>query len=217
MLRIDTIVSQPFGENSYVVGLPDRKDAIVIDPGYQPELILEYLDEQSLDVAAIVNTHGHCDHIAGNATLKERFPAAPIVIGVGDANMLIDADANFGALFDLPVVSPPADRTLVEGDRIDYAGVELEVFDIPGHSPGHVVYLWRGTPNIVLGGDVLFRDSIGRTDFPGGSFEQLTAGIRAKLWPMPDDTVVYPGHGPVTTIGREKRHNPFVGSRSAAR
>lgn len=212
MLRIHTVVSQPFAENAYIVGVADRRDVVVVDPGYQPERILEYLDGAELTVAAIVNTHGHCDHIAGNAELKRRFPAAPIIIGVGDAHMLIEEDANFGALFDMPVTSPPAERTVVEGDCLDIAGLRLEVFDIPGHSPGHVVYLWRGQPGIVLGGDVLFRDSVGRTDFPGGDFELLVSGIHTKLWRLPDDTIVYPGHGPVTTIGREKRHNPFVGS-----
>lgn len=213
MLRIHTIVSQPFAENSYVIGLPDRSDVIVVDPGYEPHLILDYLADESLSVVAIVNTHGHCDHIAGNAELKSRIPQAPIVIGAGDANMLIDEAANFGALYGLAVASPPADRIVAEGERLEYAGVTLEVFDLPGHSPGHVVYLWRSQPHILIGGDVLFRDSVGRTDFPGGSFEQLANGIRTKLWPLPDDTVVYPGHGPVTTIGREKRHNPFVGSK----
>jgi glyoxylase-like metal-dependent hydrolase (beta-lactamase superfamily II) len=216
-LRIFTVLTQPFAENSYIVGLPDKDEVFVIDPGYQPELILDYIDENQLRVAAIVNTHGHCDHIAGNAELKQRFPDAPIVIGVGDAPMLTDADANFGAMFDLPAISPPADRLVTEGDFIEYAGVPLHVLDIPGHSPGHVVYLYHGSPKIVFGGDVLFRDSVGRTDFTFGSFEQLASGIRTKLWPLPDDSVVYPGHGPVTTIGRERRHNPFVGESARPR
>ncbi len=111
----------------------------------------------------------------------------------------------------MPVVSPPADQLVVEGDALDLAGVPLEVREIPGHSPGHVVFIHRASPILVFGGDVLFRGSVGRTDFPGGNAEQLFEGIRGKLFTLPDDTVVYPGHGPVTTTGFEKNTNPFVG------
>jgi glyoxylase-like metal-dependent hydrolase (beta-lactamase superfamily II) len=115
------------------------------------------------------------------------------------------------AAFGYEVKSPPADRLVKEGDTFAAAGIDLEVFEIPGHSPGHVVYLVREmTPLVVLGGDVLFRGSVGRTDFPGGSFETLKAGIKRVLWPLPPETVVYPGHGPVTTIGHERRTNPFL-------
>jgi hydroxyacylglutathione hydrolase len=209
-LQLQTVVSQPFEENTYVVWLPGRQDAVVFDPGLQPELILEVLADQGLRVAAIVNTHGHADHIGGNAALKEAFPAAPIIIGAGDAIMLTDADANLSAPFGFPVTSPPADRTVVEGDSVEAAGLVLDVLDIPGHSPGHVVYVFRSQPALVFGGDVLFRGSIGRTDFPGGSHPQLLRGIREKLFNLPDDTVVYPGHGPVTKVGHEKRTNPFL-------
>jgi hydroxyacylglutathione hydrolase len=210
-LRLRTIVSAPFDENSYILGRADRTDVLVIDPGFQPDLILDALRDEGLEVAAILNTHGHVDHIAGNAAMKKAFPVAPIIVGTGDADMLIDADLNMSAPFGLPIVSPPADRLVREGETIEFAGLKLEVFEIPGHSPGHVVFLLPGSPNIVIGGDVLFRGSVGRTDLPGGSFAQLRAGIEAKLWPLPADTVVYPGHGPVTTIGHEKRTNPFVG------
>src|SRR5207249_3643599 len=135
----------------------------------------------------------------------------PIVIGAGDAPLLVDPLLNMSAFFGEPVVSPPADQLVSDGEKLTVAGIELEVLLIPGHSPGHVVYLIRDErPMVVLGGDVLFRGSVGRTDFPGGSFETLKAGIEAKLWPLPPDTVVYPGHGPVTTVGHEKRTNPFL-------
>ena len=210
-IQIVTVESQPFAENSYVVWRDGSDQAFVIDPGFEPELIQEVLDDRGLKLVAIVNTHGHVDHIAGNAAMKDAYPDAPILIGTGDARMLTDADFNMSAAFGMPVVSPQADQLVSEGDKLTVAGIELEVFDIPGHSPGHVVYLIRETkPFTVLGGDVLFRGSVGRTDFPGGSFELLKSGIVAKLWPLPPDTVVYPGHGPVTTVGQERKSNPFL-------
>ena len=208
--QLQTVVSMPFEENTYVVWLPGRRDAVVFDPGLQPDLVLDVLREQGLEVAAIVNTHGHADHIGGNAALKDAFPRAPIIIGGNDAVMLTDADANLSAPFGFPVTSPPADRTVAEGDTVEAAGLTLEVLDVPGHSPGHVVYVYRSAPVLVFGGDVLFRGSIGRTDFPGGSHPLLLRGIREKLFTLPDDTVVYPGHGPVTKVGYEKRTNPFL-------
>ncbi len=217
-LQIQTVVSMPFEENTYVVWRTGSKDALVIDPGLEPELILQCLEQHGLRVAGILNTHGHADHIAGNAAMKQAFPEAPLLIGVNDAHMLLDARANLSAGYGLELVSPPADRTLVEGDRVTLAGIELEVREVPGHSVGHVVLVYHGKPAVVFGGDVLFRGSIGRSDFPGGSFQRLEAGIRAKLYTLPDDTVVYPGHGPVTTTGHEKRTNPFVsGSSSGAK
>jgi hydroxyacylglutathione hydrolase len=210
-LHIGTIVSAPFEENTYVVWRPGRQEALVIDPGLEPERIFDFLNDQGLTPAALLNTHGHADHIAGNGPLKSRFARAPLIAGVNEQDLLVDADANLSAPFGMPVTSPPADRVVREGDILELAGIRLEVLDIPGHSPGHIVFVWRGAPSVVFGGDVLFRGSIGRTDFPGGSFDLLAEGIRQKLFALPDDTVIYPGHGPVTTVGHEKRSNPFVG------
>jgi hydroxyacylglutathione hydrolase len=209
-LQIHTIVSLPFEENTYIVWQPPRADAFVFDPGLDPDAILAFLRDQELIPAAILNTHGHADHIAGNAALKEAFPDAPLIIGAGDAAMLSDAEANLSAGFGLAVVSPAADRTVRGGDVIDAAGLRLEVLSVPGHSPGHVVFLLRGEPHRLFGGDVLFRGGVGRTDFPGGDGPGLLEGIRRKLFTLRPDTVVYPGHGPVTTIGHEKRTNPFL-------
>ena len=209
-LQVRTLVSMPFQENTYVVWLDGRSDAIVIDPGLEPELILECLAEHGLTPAAILNTHGHADHIGGNEAMKRAFPDAPLLIGRDDAIMLSNAVANLSALFGDALTSPPADRTVAEGDVLELAGLKLEVLEIPGHSPGHVVFLCRDAPTRVFGGDVLFRGGIGRYDFPGGDGPLLLDGIRRKLFPLPGDTVVYPGHGPVTTIAHEKRSNPFL-------
>jgi glyoxylase-like metal-dependent hydrolase (beta-lactamase superfamily II) len=206
------VVSAPFGENTYIAHLEGRNDCVVFDPGLEPDEILRFLDEHSLEPAAILITHGHSDHIAGNGTLKERFASCPIVVGHGDAAKLTDPGLNLSRAFGAHLVSPPADVLLHEGEVYSAAGLDLEVREIPGHSSGHVVFVWHvGSPKIVFGGDVLFSGSIGRTDFPDGSFEALASGIHKKLFTLPDDTQVLPGHGPVTTVGREKRDNPFVG------
>ncbi len=209
-LHIHTIVSSPFDENTYVVWREGRQDCLVIDAGLEPELILDFLETQGLSVGALLNTHGHADHIGGNEAIKQAFPQAPLIIGAGDAVMLTDAFANLSAFFGMPVVSPPADQTVQEGETLDLAGVRLEVLAIPGHSPGHVVFVVREQPLVVFGGDVLFRESIGRSDFPNGNGPLLVHGIQTKLFELPPDTVVYPGHGPVTTIGHERKHNPFA-------
>jgi len=210
-LNIRTIVSMPFEENTFVIWRPGSREALVIDPGLEPNLILEFLRDEGLNVVAILNTHGHADHIGGNEALKKAYPNAPLVIGADEKHLLIDANANLSAPFGFPIVSPPADRTVREGDVLEYAGIRLEVLDVPGHSPGHVVLVHRSEPPLVFGGDVLFRGSIGRSDFPGSDGELLFKGIHTKMFALPDGTVVYPGHGPTTTIGHERHTNPFVG------
>jgi hydroxyacylglutathione hydrolase len=207
--QIQTIVSLPFSENTFIAWLDGRDDCVVIDPGTEPDAILAFLKERGLTPAAILNTHGHSDHIAGNADLKQAFPDAPLAIGVGDAPMLTDPSLNLSRAFGVDLVSPPADQLLHEGDSVLFAGLTLDIREIPGHSPGHIVFVVRDA-GIVFGGDVLFRGSIGRTDFPGGSFDTLAKGIRTKLYNLPDETVIYPGHGPVTKVGHEKRTNPYV-------
>ena len=213
LFRLRTVASPIYEETCYIVAPPGRDDCDVIDPGLDPRSILSVLEDEGLTPAMILNTHGHADHIAGNATLKEAYPGAPIVIGRNDEPMLTDPVLNLSAHSGFPVTSPPADSLVAEGDILEVAGFQWEVLDIPGHSPGHVVFVQRFPTGqvAVFGGDVLFRGSIGRTDFPGGDHEGLIRGIRRKLFTLPDDTVVYPGHGPVTTVAREKRSNPFCG------
>jgi hydroxyacylglutathione hydrolase len=213
---IATIESAPFGEMTYVIWkpAPEEGQALVIDPGFDIEAIFEVLERHSLQVAAILNTHGHADHIAGNAAMKQAYPAAPLLIGRNEARLLTDADANLSAPFGMPLTSPAADRLVADGERIELAGLSFEVREIPGHSPGSVVFVCdQYDPVFVFGGDVLFAGSVGRTDL-GGNTEQLLSGIRAKLFNLPASTFVYPGHGPVTTVGQEQLTNPFVGAQA---
>jgi glyoxylase-like metal-dependent hydrolase (beta-lactamase superfamily II) len=211
-LQIGVVVSRPFDENTYIAHFDGRGDCVVFDPGLEPQAIEQYLNEHALTPSALVCTHGHSDHIAGNRALKKRWPECPIIIGAGDAVKLVDPELNLSGPFGFPITSPPADRTVREGELVSAAGFELEVFETPGHSVGHVVFLCKQVqPWRLFGGDVLFQGSIGRTDFPDGSFEALSRAIQEKLFTLPEDTIVYPGHGPETTIGREKRTNPFVG------
>lgn len=211
-LQLATILSQPFEQNTYVARLKGRDDCLVVDPGMEPEKIIRYLDQQKLIPAAILNTHGHSDHVAGNGAMKNRWPACPLVIGADDAAKLTDPWQNLSASFGMPLVSPAADATVSDNDTYEAAGFALQVRSIPGHTAGHVVYLWEATdPPLVFVGDVIFAGSIGRTDFPDGNLRQLLLGIRSKLFTLPDATILLPGHGPATTVGQEKQSNPFVG------
>lgn len=212
-VQIAAIVSKPFQENTYIAWLPGHTDCLVVDPGLEPALILDFLDRHELTPAAILNTHGHTDHIAGNGAMKGRWPDCPLVIGEHETAKLFDPRQNLSADFGAGFTSPPADETVAEGQIYSAAGFDLLVREIPGHSSGHVVFIWQAaSPQVVFGGDVLFAGSVGRTDEKvGGDFQQLATGIRTKLFTLPDDTIVLPGHGPATTIGEEKRSNPFVG------
>jgi hydroxyacylglutathione hydrolase len=208
---IETIESAPFGEMSYVAWRKGQGEALVVDPGFDTESILEVLTRHSLRLAAVLNTHGHADHIAGNAAMKHAFADAPLIIGRNEAHLLTDSEANLSASFGLALASPAADRLVADGERLELAGFSFEVREIPGHSPGSVVFVCdQFDPMFVFGGDVLFSGSVGRTDL-GGNGPQLLAGIRAKLFNLTDGTLVLPGHGPVTTVGHERRSNPFVG------
>jgi hydroxyacylglutathione hydrolase len=211
-LVLATIVSSPFEENTYVARIEGRNDCLVIDPGLEPWKIVEHLESARLEPAAILNTHGHSDHIGGNAVLKQRWPHCPLVIGRDEAAKLTDARLNLSAMFGIPIVSPPADVTVDDGEVYAAAGFRLVVRAIPGHSIGHVVYVWEDNdPPVVFVGDVIFAGSVGRTDFPDGDFEQLASGIHAKLFGLPKETLLLPGHGPATTVGEEQQSNPYVG------
>jgi len=185
-IRLVRIESRPFAQNTYVLAREGRTDCLVVDPGFEPGAIIDWIDAHDLAPAALLLTHGHSDHIAGNAALRERWPDVPIVIGRHDAAKLTDPEANLSAPFGLPLTSPPADRLLDDGATVAAAGFRMVAHELPGHSRGHVVFkLEDCRPAVVLGGDVLFAGSIGR--------------------------VFIPGHGPESTFGRERRTNPYVG------
>ena len=209
---IRVVTSALFDENAYLIALPGAVECVVVDPGLEPHEIFGEIERHGWRPEAILNTHGHADHIAGNAAMKDRWPDCPLIIGAGDASKLTDPVGNLSAGYGVPLVSPPADRLVHEGDVLELAGLRWEVLETPGHCSGHVVFVARQTsPVLIVGGDVLFAGSIGRSDFPDSDPRALEASIKNKLFKFPDDAVVLTGHGPPTTIGQEKRSNPFVG------
>jgi hydroxyacylglutathione hydrolase len=197
----------PFAENTYVVVGPSGRRAMLVDPGLETEPVLDALRERGLEVELILNTHGHLDHVANNAFFK-RATGAPLAIHPADLPYL-RAVARQASLYGLAAEdSPDPDLLLEEGAPVAFDGTSFDVLHTPGHTPGGVC-LHRGGQLLV--GDTLFRGSVGRTDLPGGDWEALVGSIRSKLFVLPDDVHCYPGHEGETTIGRERRANPFVG------
>jgi glyoxylase-like metal-dependent hydrolase (beta-lactamase superfamily II) len=193
--------------NCFILGCEETLRAAVIDPGDEADRILTSLAESQLTLDYIINTHGHFDHVGANKRLKDASHA-PILIHALDAPMLNQLAASASAWGLTIENSPSPDRTIDEGDTVSVGNITLTVIHTPGHTPGGVSLK---TPGHVFVGDTLFSGSIGRTDFPGGSFETLRASIQEKLFALDDDVQVYTGHGPQTTIGQERRYNPFVG------
>jgi len=196
----------PFLVNAYVLGCLRSQRCAVIDPGDEGESILQRCRELGFTVQYIVNTHGHIDHILDNGYVKQQT-GAPIIIHPLDAPMLTNPRHNLSAYFMEPKISPPADLYFKEGESFQIGKLVFDVLHTPGHSPGSVCLV---NEEIAMVGDVLFYDSIGRTDFPEGSHDQLIKSIKQKLLPRGDHLQVFPGHGPETTLGRERRENPFL-------
>ncbi len=195
------------GTNCYIVFCEETKEAAVIDPGGNEGEILGIIAREKLKVPYIINTHGHADHIEANSKIKNATGAA-ILIHQNDAQMLVDARGNLSAFFGNGVVTDPADRILSDGDTIDIgSSIHFKVLHTPGHTPGGISLL---SGNVLFSGDTLFAESVGRTDFPGGSYQQLLKSIKEKLMVLDDDVQVLPGHGPGTTIGWERKMNPFI-------
>jgi hydroxyacylglutathione hydrolase len=209
-LQIDTFVLGDFETNCYVVRSTNQaKECLIIDPGYEAESVVEFLKEKDLAPKRILLTHGHCDHIAGIAVLQENFDPIPISISCEDDKMLTHSRHNLSLLMGQPLKFAPPDDEIAAGDVIELDGVRLEVLATPGHTPGGVSF-YCPQEELIFTGDTLFAGSVGRTDFPGGSMSTLLQSIREQLLVLPDQTKVYSGHGPATTIGQEKRGNPFI-------
>lgn len=195
-----------FAENCYIVADRASGDAALIDPGQEPDLFLRRLKSEHLTLRAVWLTHAHLDHVLGVARVVE---ATGVSVYLHPADLpLYGAVVQQGAWLGIAVTDvPPATRALAAGDRVTVGGLAFEVRHVPGHCPGAVAFVGHG---IAIVGDALFAGSIGRTDLPGGDTETLLTSIREQLLTLPDDTVVYAGHGPETTIGEERRNNPFL-------
>jgi glyoxylase-like metal-dependent hydrolase (beta-lactamase superfamily II) len=207
---VDRLILGAYETNCYILRTCEpAEDCLIIDTGLQAHELINFLQEHKLNPTAVVFTHGHADHITGVADMRDSFPNIRVYIHKLDAEMLTGLQSNLPPVSAGQFGTEPADFMLEQGSTIVQAGIKLDVFHTPGHTPGGIC-LYSKDEGIVFVGDTLFAGSVGRTDLPGASFEQLLASITEKLLPLPDKTVVYPGHGPTTTISREKTHNPFL-------
>jgi len=205
-MAFETIVVGPLETNCYLLICEETQECAVIDPGAEPDKIIRTIMERGLEPVVILNTHGHVDHIGANKDIKDRFPV-PLRIHQTDLPLMHGLMASEISSWMGAKASPEPDGYLQEGDRITVGNGSLEVLHTPGHSPGSVSLLGEG---ILFSGDTLFCGGVGRTDLPGGSWPELESSIRDKILPLDDDLVVLPGHGPSSTIGREKGANPFL-------
>jgi hydroxyacylglutathione hydrolase len=204
-LRVTMMEVGPLAVNAYLVEHVATRKAVVFDPGDDGEMILDEIARRGLTVTKILLTHGHFDHVGAVGLLREKT-GAPVHIHPGDADRMAGASRQ-GMLFGLSIPDPPPPDVLVEeGNTVGFEDQEFLVAHTPGHTPGCVSYL---VGKMAFVGDLIFAGSIGRTDLPGGNHGQLIESVRKKIFPLPDDTVLFPGHGPATTVGEEKRSNPF--------
>lgn len=204
----ETITVGPLGVNCIIWGCKQTKEALVIDPGGDVDLILDRLAAHNLTLKGVINTHGHFDHVGGNKELLKARPA-PLWIHKADAEMLSRV-ADVASMYGLSGEnSPQADFFLEHDQEITFGRHTLQVIHTPGHTQG-CCCLYLQPEQLLISGDTLFADGVGRTDLPGGSHEQLADSIKTRLFVLPEQTTVWPGHGPSTTIGHEKRHNPYL-------
>jgi glyoxylase-like metal-dependent hydrolase (beta-lactamase superfamily II) len=201
----------PLCSNAYLLRGKAEAAGVVIDPGAEGERIASRCRAEGLEPLFIINTHGHVDHAGANAVLKAAFPDAQLAVGVGDADMVTDPAASLAAAFGGPSGNCAPDLLLEDGQELRFADAVLTVLETPGHTPGSICLLARqqGPPQLFCG-DLVFRGGVGRTDLPGGDRDALAASIREKVLTLPDETVLWPGHGEKTTVGRERRENPFL-------
>ena len=210
-MEIKIFVFNPFYENTIVLS-SEKKNCLIFDPGcyesFEYDEINEYISLNELNVKAIINTHCHIDHVLGNYELKRKHKA-PLKIPKNERDIYQAVPAYAPQWGITNYSNTEVDEYLKEDMLLNIDEVTLRTIEVPGHSPGHLMF-YEEREKVVIGGDVLFRESIGRTDLPGGDHQVLLSNIQEKVYTLPDEVTVYPGHGPETTIGHEKNHNPFV-------
>ncbi len=202
-----TNVLGDLGTNCYTVVNTDTRETVIIDPAANADFLLKMLQNQNYDLKAILLTHAHFDHMAAVNDLKEAMPEVPVYIGVNDEELLSNCAANLSAMFAEPVFVK-ADKTVSDGELLPMLGTTITCIEVPGHTKGGMCYYFEEN-KLLFDGDTLFTGSIGRSDFPTGDGELLIRSIEEKLFVLPDDVVVYPGHNSKTKIGREKAGNMF--------
>ena len=212
---VETLVVGPLGSNVYLVGCPGTRAGMIVDAGDEAERIIAALRGLRLEPRLLINTHGHGDHIGANAELAAAFPEMKLAIHEADAPMLTSATKNLSFFLGERVISPPADRLLAHGQVLELGKWRFTVLHSPGHSPGgicllHVPPADAGEPPIMFTGDTIFAGSVGRTDFPGCDHAEMLASIRRHILTQDPRCILYPGHGPTSTVGDEARGNPFL-------
>ena len=211
MIKVDFFTFNPLAENTYLL-TNEKQQALIIDPGCyfteEENTLKNFIAEKNITPVQLINTHCHLDHVFGNEWVRKNY-GLELYIHEGEKAVLEFAPAT-GNMYGLNFTNyKGALHFLNEGDKISFGDNELEILFTPGHSPASICFYCK-TQNFLIGGDVLFNESIGRFDLPGGNEQQLYKSIREKLYVLPDETIVYPGHGEPTTIGHEKKYNPFV-------
>lgn len=214
-MKITCLTFNPFQENTYLLH-DETNECVVVDPGCyeksEREELKKFIEDNNLKVVRLLNTHCHIDHVLGNKFVADTY-GVPLEIHPDDEQTLRSVPA-YAPAYGFPMYAEQLpEKFFNEGDKIRFGNTELDVLFAPGHAPGHVVF-YNSKEKVVIGGDVLFQGSIGRTDLPGGNFDTLINSIRTKLFALPDEVTVYPGHGPETTIGYEKKYNPFLKANS---
>ncbi len=205
-MKYELVIVGALETNCYLIYCAETMDCVIVDPGADPEKIFPVVTELGLKPVILVNTHGHVDHVGANRDVKDHY-SIPLCLHAADRPLLENAQLSELSLFLGAKESPPADRFLKDGDEIPFGRSRLRVIHTPGHSPGSISLRGDG---YLFSGDTLFCEGVGRTDLPGGSWKDLEHSIKTRILVLPDDTVVLPGHGPLTTIGRERSSNPFL-------
>ncbi len=211
MYNIRVFTFSPIQENTYIL-INEKKEGMVIDPGCyeasERETLADFFTQNGVEPKLLLQTHCHLDHVFGTRWINEQYGLIPHLHR--DEEAMLEMAPTTGLMWDLPFDGYQGPLVYLEdGASVPFGKDSLEVLLVPGHSPGHLCF-YAPHQGFLIGGDVLFRESIGRTDLPGGNYTTLIRGIRERLWALPDETIVYPGHGPETTIGYEKKHNPFL-------